>query len=70
MGSYRPVFRQRQALELCAGSGGRGAVLLLEILIDNTNARLKWQRMFKTTWAMTMIIGVINIFVLQVLKGV
>ena len=42
----------------------------LEILIDNTNARLKWQRMFKTTWAMTMIIGVINIFVLQVLKGV
>ena len=42
----------------------------LEILIDNTNARLKWQRMFKTTWAVTMIIGVINIFVLQVLKGV
>ena len=41
----------------------------LEILIDNTNARLKWQRMFKTTWAVTMIIGVINIFVLQVLKG-
>ena len=42
----------------------------LEILIDNTNARLKWQRMFKTTWAVTMIIGVINFFVLQVLKGV
>ena len=42
----------------------------LEILIDNTNARLKWQRMFKITWAVTMIIGVINIFVLQVLKGV
>ena len=42
----------------------------LEILIDNTTARLKWQRMFKTTWAVTMIIGVINIFVLQVLKGV
>ena len=42
----------------------------LEILIDNTNARLKWQRMFKTTWAVTIIIGVINIFVLQVLKGV
>ena len=42
----------------------------LEILIDNTNARLKWQRMFKATWAVTMIIGVINIFVLQVLKGV
>lgn len=42
----------------------------LEILIDNTNARLKWQRMFKTTWAVTMIIGAINIFVLQVLKGV
>ena len=42
----------------------------LEILIDNTNARLKWQRMFKTTWAVTMILGVLNIFVLQVLKGV
>lgn len=42
----------------------------IEILVDNTNARLKWQNMFKNAWATTIIIGVINIFVLQVLRGI
>ncbi len=42
----------------------------VEILVDNTNARLKWKNMFRNAWMTTMIIGVINIFVLQVLKGV
>lgn len=39
----------------------------LEILIDNTSARVKWDTMFKTTWIVTLIFGVINIFILQVI---
>lgn len=40
----------------------------LEILIDNTSARVKWQHMFKLTWIITLIFGVINIFVLYFIK--
>lgn len=39
----------------------------LEILIDNTSARVKWDAMFKTTWIVTLIFGVINIFILQMI---
>ena len=37
----------------------------MEILIDNTSARVKWDTMFKTTWVVTLIFGAINIFILQ-----
>ena len=37
----------------------------LEVLIDNTSARVKWDTMFKTTWVVTLIFGAINIFILQ-----
>lgn len=41
------------------------------ILVDNTNARLKWKKMFKNSWLTTIIIGALNVFVLEVLtKGV
>ncbi len=41
------------------------------ILVDNTCARLKWKLMFKNTWITTAVIGVINVFVLEVItKGV
>lgn len=41
------------------------------ILVDNTNARLKWQRMFKNSWITTIIIGALNVFILEVfMKGV
>lgn len=41
------------------------------ILVDNTNARLKWQKMFKNSWVTTIIIGALNVFILEVLtKGV
>jgi len=39
----------------------------LEILIDNTSARVKWDLMFKSSWIITVITGVINIVVLQIL---
>lgn len=47
-----------------------GIAYFVEILVDNTNARLKWNHMFKNAWMTTIIIGVVNIFVLQVFKGV
>lgn len=37
----------------------------LEILIDNTSARVKWDTMFKTTWIVTLIFAGINVFILQ-----
>lgn len=41
------------------------------ILVDNTNARLKWKKMFKNSWMTTLIIGALNVFILEaVMKGV
>lgn len=40
------------------------------ILVDNTNARVKWQKMFKNSWVTTIIIGALNVFILEVfVKG-
>lgn len=40
------------------------------ILVDNTNARLKWKRMFENSWITTIIIGALNVFILEVfVKG-
>lgn len=41
------------------------------ILVDNTNARMKWKKMFKNAWLTTIIIGALNVFILEVfIKGV
>ncbi|MGN1123956.1 MAG: respiratory chain complex I subunit 1 family protein [Eubacterium sp.] len=41
------------------------------ILVDNTNARVKWQKMFRNSWVTTLIIGALNVFILEaVMKGV
>ncbi len=39
----------------------------IEILIDNTSARVKWDVMFKSSWLITIVAGVLNIVVLQIL---
>ena len=39
----------------------------MEILIDNTSARVKWDVMFKISWIVTIVAGVLNIVVLQIL---
>ncbi|MCK7507949.1 MAG: hypothetical protein MZV70_30435 [Desulfobacterales bacterium] len=36
-------------------------VYLLEILIDNTNARVKWQLVVKSSWLIAAIVGVVNL---------
>lgn len=44
------------------------AVYFIEILIDNVNARFKWELMFKSTWLATLILGVGNLFLLYFLS--
>ena len=36
----------------------------LEILIDNSFARMKWQIAFKSAWVVTIVVGVTNLLVL------
>lgn len=36
-----------------------------EVLIDNCFARMKWQFAFKASWIVAVVLGMINIFVLQ-----
>ena len=42
-------------------------VYLLEIFIDNTNARVKWQLAVKSSWLIAAIAGVVNLGVLYYL---
>ena len=43
------------------------AAFFLEILIDNNFARVKWQLMLKSAWAVALVAGGINIAVLMYL---
>ncbi|MBW7907947.1 MAG: NADH-quinone oxidoreductase subunit H [Kiritimatiellae bacterium] len=44
------------------------AVYFLEILADNTNARLYWQWVLRTSWAFTAIVGAGNLVLLHYLQ--
>ena len=39
----------------------------LEILIDNSSARLTWEQMLKSSWIVTAVFGGLNIIILQIL---
>lgn len=40
------------------------------ILVDNTNARMKWKHMFRNSWFATIVIGALNVFILEIfVKG-
>lgn len=39
-------------------------VYFLEVLIDNTNARIRWQFMLEAAWLVTIVLGVLNLVVL------
>jgi ech hydrogenase subunit B len=41
---------------------------LLEIFIDNINARVKWQWVFKASWLVALIAGALNIFILYIIR--
>ena len=42
----------------------------VEILVGNTNARVKWQIMFKNSWIITAVLGAINLVIIEVIKEV
>ncbi len=42
---------------------------LLEILIDNTNARVRWQFAVKSSWLIAFVAGIINLAALYYLSG-
>lgn len=44
-------------------------VWLLEMFIDNTYARVKWQLMFKLSWIVTLIAGITNFVILYFITG-
>lgn len=44
-------------------------VWFLEILIDNTSARVKWQLMLKLAWGVTIIAAGMNLFLLEIIRG-
>ena len=44
------------------------AVYFLEILIDNTSARMKWERMLVMTWLITLFTAGVNLLVLMLVK--
>lgn len=43
------------------------ATYFLEILIDNTSARMKWQDMLKLSWIVTLLAGGVNLMVLMLI---
>ncbi|SDZ99504.1 ech hydrogenase subunit B [Pseudobutyrivibrio sp. ACV-2] len=45
------------------------AVWFLEILIDNTSARVKWQLMLKLAWGVTLVAAGMNLFLLEIIRS-
>lgn len=43
-------------------------VYFIEILIDNINARIKWELMLKISWLITIVLGVGNLIILYLLN--
>lgn len=45
------------------------AVWFLEIVIDNTSARVRWQLMLKLAWSVTIVSAGMNLFLLEIIRG-
>jgi len=43
-------------------------VYVFEVLIDNTNSRVKWELMLKSTWLATLVLGVGNLLILYFMQ--
>jgi len=43
-------------------------VFFLEILIDNTTARVKWQLMLKSAWIVALVCGGLNLLILEIIR--
>lgn len=61
-------FMTSNPLSILAALAACALAWFLEVLIDNTSARLTWNRMLSSSWAVTFLFGGINILVLEILK--
>lgn len=43
-------------------------VYFLQVLIDNSSARVKWELMFKLAWGFTLLAGGVNLLILQMIR--
>jgi len=44
------------------------AVYFIEIIIDNINARIKWELMLASSWVVTLVLGIGNLMVLYAIR--
>ncbi|MEG1614409.1 MAG: complex I subunit 1 family protein [Oscillospiraceae bacterium] len=45
--------------------GAISLVFIFEILIDNSDARVRWQTMLKSSWVVALILGFLNLIILK-----
>jgi len=69
MGVIALFFLNSNWWSILIALAGVALVYFLEILVDNTNARVKWFTMFKNSWITTLAIGAVNVFILEIFKG-
>lgn len=65
LGFIALFFAFKSPISPFLGIGVALLVYLLEILIDNTFARVKWQRMLGSAWLVTATVGFLNLIVLS-----
>ena len=57
-------FANGTTLGYGVGVGACLVVYFLEVFIDNSFARMKWQVTLKSSWMVTLVLGVLNAFIL------
>ena len=61
-------FINSNPLSIIAAIVAIAVVFFIEMLIDNTSARVKWQLMVKLAWGVTIITGGLNLFILEMIN--
>ncbi|MCR5195321.1 MAG: NADH-quinone oxidoreductase subunit H [Pseudobutyrivibrio sp.] len=62
-------FLNNNPLSLIGAIVAALVVWFLEIVIDNTSARVKWQLMLKLAWGVTIIAAGMNLFLLEIIRA-
>ncbi len=68
LGVVALFFINSNPLSYLAALVAVAVVFFLEILIDNTSARVKWQLMLKLAWGVTLITGGLNLLILELIQ--
>ena len=68
MGVVAMFFINSNPYSIIVGIVAVLAVYFLEILIDNTSARVKYEEMFRVTWLLTLFSAGVNLLVLMLIR--